>query len=357
MQPLLGFPYLKCGTRLRAERGNRKNPDVVMDQGRLIGHSGSMSSVNADRATALAEEALEAFDAMNGPRPGFRPAHAKGILIAGTFTPASAAKSLTRAPHLQRASTPVTVRLSNSSGIPTVPDNAPNASPRGMAIRFHLAEHVHTDIIAHSVDGFPARTADEFVEFLEAIRASGPGASQPTPVEDFLATHPAALAFVQAAKPMPASFSKAIFYAVNAYRFTTAEGVSQYGRYRIQPENSTAYLDPDGEATAAPNYLFDEMKTRLGNGPVKMRILVQLASKEDIVDDSTVHWPKSRPEIEFGTVELRSVVPNNDAEQRHIIFDPIPRVDGVEPSEDPLLEPRAILYLMSGRRRRAGYPG
>jgi len=56
---------------------------------------------------------------------------------------------------------------------------------------------------------------------------------------------------------------------------------------------------------------------------------------------------------EFGTIELTSVMPDNDAEQRHIIFDPIPRVDGIEPSEDPLLDPRAAVYLMSGRRRRA----
>jgi len=75
----------------------------------------------------------------------------------------------------------------------TVPDNHPDASPRGMAIRFHLAGHVHTDIIAHSVDAFPVRTAEEFVEFLRAIHASGPCAANPTPVEKFLSTHPAAL--------------------------------------------------------------------------------------------------------------------------------------------------------------------
>jgi len=32
--------------------------------------------------------------------------------------------------------------------------------------------------------------------------------------------------------------------------------------------------------------------------------------------------------------------------------DPIPRVDGIEASADPLFEPRANIYLMSGRRRR-----
>lgn len=30
---------------------------------------------------------------------------------------------------------------------------------------------------------------------------------------------------------------------------------------------------------------------------------------------------------------------------------PIPRIDGIEPSSDPLLELRAAIYLLSGRRR------
>jgi catalase len=48
-----------------------------------------------------------------------------------------------------------------------------------------------------------------------------------------------------------------------------------------------------------------------------------------------------------------TIAPNNEAEQRQIMFDPIPGVDGIESSGDPLLEPRATVYLLSGRRRRA----
>jgi catalase len=84
-----------------------------------------------------------------------------------------------------------------------------------------------------------------------------------------------------------------------------------------------------------------------------MRISVQLATQEDVIDNSTVHWPEERIEADFGTVEFTAVLPNNDAEQQHIIFDPIPRVDGIEASDDPLLDPRATIYLASGRRRRA----
>jgi catalase len=316
-----------------------------------------MTPAKADPATAMAEEVLRAFDDINGPQPGFRSAHAKGILLGGRFIPSSAAASFTRAPHLQRSSIALTVRFSGSTGIPTMPDNDPNASPRGMAMRFHLAEHVHTDIIGHSVDGFPVRTVEEFLELLRAIHGSAPGVASPAPIETFLATHPAAAEFIQAPKPLPASFSKESFYAMNAYRFINQEGVSRYGRYRIRPDGPNQYLDAAASARQTANYLFDEIRQKLAQGSVKMRIAVQIAAHEDVVNDSTVHWPAERPEIDFGTIELSSVLRDSDTEQRHIIFDPIPRVDGIEPSQDPLLEPRATIYLMSGRRRRsAGKP-
>lgn len=84
-----------------------------------------------------------------------------------------------------------------------------------------------------------------------------------------------------------------------------------------------------------------------------MRIAVQIADPQDVVDDSTAHWPSDRAVMEFGTLELTAEAENNDSEQRHIIFDPIPRVQGIETSGDPLSEPRASTYLLSGRRRRA----
>src|ERR1700742_2775666 len=121
---------------------------------------------------ALGQDLLQQFDTLFGLHPGFRPAHAKGVMLTGEFTPSPEAASLTDAPHVVQPSTPVTVRFSNSTGVPVIPDNDPNADPRGMAIRFNLAEHVHTDIVAHSTDGFPTRTGQEFLEFLRAVAAS-----------------------------------------------------------------------------------------------------------------------------------------------------------------------------------------
>ena len=308
-----------------------------------------------EKLLALSRETIEAFDKVNGGvHPGFRPAHAKGILLRGTFTPSSEAASLTRAPHLHRNSTPVTVRFSDFAGIPTVADNDPQgAGPRGFAVRFHLADHVHTDIIGHSVNSFPLRTAEGLVEFLNAVIATNPAGPHPNAIEQFLAAHPAAMRFVQIPKPIPTSFARESFFAVSAFKFTNAEGMSRYGRYRVLPVAGNEYLGETEAAARGPNFLFDEIKERVARGPVRFRVAVQLADERDAINDATVGWPEERPQRAFGEISLSEIAANNAGEQQHIIFDPIPRVDGIEASADPLFEARANIYLMSGRRRRA----
>jgi catalase len=306
-----------------------------------------------EKLLALANDLLQQFDQLFGLNPGFRPAHAKGTMLSGTFMPTPAAGTLSRAPHFTRESTPVTARFSNSTGVPLIPDKDPNADPRGMAIRFHLGDRVHTDIVSHSTDGFPTHTGTEFLEFLRAVAATTPDSPHPTPIEAFLGSHPAALAFVQTPKPAPASFARETYFGVTAMQFTNRDGVSRYGRYRILPEAGNQHLSAEETAAKDANFLFDEIAERIAAGPVPYKVAVQLAEEGDEVNDATIHWPADRELLEIGTLVLTEPVADNAAEQKHVIFDPIPRVDGIEPSDDPLLELRAAIYLLSGRRRRA----
>ena len=308
---------------------------------------------NDEKVVALANDLLAQFHKLFGPHPGFRPAHAKGLMLHGTFRPAPGATSLSKAPHVTRESTPVTVRFSNSTGIPTLPDNVPDANPRGLAIRFNLADHVHTDIVSHSTGGFPTRDGAEFLEFLKAAGASGPEVPSPKPIERFLGSHPAALRFVQTPKPFPSSLARETYFGVTAFRFTYAQGESKYGRYRIVPEAGNDYLGDDAVARLSADYHYEELGHRLKQGPIRFKILVQVAAPGDITDDATVHWPEDRKLVELGAFELTAVLEDSLVQQKHIIFDPIPRVEGIEPSADPLLELRAAIYLLSGRERRA----
>ncbi|RSL14760.1 catalase [Edaphobacter aggregans] len=300
-----------------------------------------------EKVLALSEALLKEFETIFGLHPGFRPVHAKGTLLTGTFTPSKDATWLTRAPHATRESTPVTVRFSDSTGIPLIPDNDPNANPRGIAIRFNLAEHVHTDIIAHSANAFPASNGQEFLEFLKGVTQS-----DPAKVQEFVGSHPKALAFVSVLGPTPSSFARENYFGLTAMKFINKDGVSRYGRYTIAPEAGEDHLDPAAVASKGPNYLFDELAERLAKGPIKLKVTVQVAEDGDNVNDATVHWPAERKVVEVGTIALTEQVADDAPEQKQIIFDPIPRVDGIEPSDDPLLELRAAVYLISGRRRR-----
>lgn len=295
------------------------------------------------KVLALSEDLLKEFTVLFGSHPGFRPVHAKGILLKGTFAGSPEGKALTKAPHVRRERVPVVVRLSDTTGVPTIPDNDPNANPRGAAVRFYLAERAHTDVVAHSVNAFPAKTPQEFLEFLKAV-ASG----NPMP---FLETHPAAMKFVQPI-PVPASLARDEYFGITAMKFTNSDGVSRFGRFRLVPQDGVENLDEATAQAKSADFLFDELKERVAKGTVNFKVVVQVANDGDVVDDCTNIWPEDRKLVSLGTIELTALVPNDALEQKHLIFDPLPRVEGIDPSGDPMLAFRAELYLMSGRRRR-----
>lgn len=286
-----------------------------------------------------------------GPHAGYRANHAKGIVTIGEFVPAPSAASITKAAHLQRTASKVTVRFSNASGVPNIPDANGNGFPKGMAIRFDLPKGVSTDMVVISTNGFPVGTPEDFLTFLKAIEASGPGVAKPTPVENFLATHPATLKFVTMSKPAPVSFATQAFYGVNAFKFTNAKGESHFGRYRIEPLAGQQFLSAEETEKATPNYLMDELPVRLKKEPVKFRISVQLAEKDDVINDGTQVWPGTRKIVELGTLTLRSVHADGSKFEKGTMFNPLTLLDGIAPSDDPILLARPAAYAVSFGRR------
>jgi catalase len=121
------------------------------------------------------------------------------------------------------------------------------------------------------------------------------------------------------------------------------------GLFRMQASSTSTTRPPKAKDV---NFLFDDLTRRVSAGPISFRIVVQVANENDVVDNATIHWPEDRPLVDLGRLALTGKVPDAGHEQKQIIFDPIPRVDGIEPSDDPLLELRAAIYLISGRRRR-----
>ena len=107
---------------------------------------------------SLPTQLVDALNGVFGKQTDNRAVHAKGIVLEGKFTPSADAATLSKAPHLQSGTTvPVTVRFSDFAGVPTIPDTDPNASPRGMAVKFKLPDGSNSDLVMHSYNGFPDR--------------------------------------------------------------------------------------------------------------------------------------------------------------------------------------------------------
>ena len=266
------------------------------------------------KAKDVSEQIVDTMNAIFGKHPGYRAAHAKGIVCEGEFTPAPTAAGLSRAPHLQVRGKPVrvTVRFSDSTGIPTVPDGSPDANPHGLAVRFHLSQGGGTDIVSNAYNGFAVSTAEDFLALLQALAGSGPDAPKPKPIEKFLATHPKAVKAITAPKPTPVSFATEPYFGVNAFLFTNRDGKARYGRYQFRPEAGAKFLSAEDAAKQPANFLIDELGGRLSKGPAKFRLVVQLAAEGDPVNDATAVWPDDRPTVELGVDGRQLDFPGDD---------------------------------------------
>ncbi|WP_394780246.1 catalase family peroxidase [Undibacterium sp.] len=279
-----------------------------------------------------------------------RAIHAKGIVLEGSFTPAASAAGASMAPHLQKKTVPVIVRFSNFAGIPDIPDNHPLAAPRGLAIRFKLADGSTTDLVTHSFNGFPSANTDQFRELLQALAASGPTASKPTKLDAYLAEHPIAKAFLTTPKPAPVSYASLPYYGVNAFKFTNAKGKFVYGRYRIVPVGDAAYLTDEQASKAAPDYLATDIVQRVQKKPAQFKVLLQIAGKDDHVDDPSVAWPEDRRLMELGTLSINKAVADSAAAQKALVFMPNSLPKGIE-VEDQMANARSSAYAVSFGRR------
>jgi catalase len=296
---------------------------------------------------SLAEEAVDAINAISGVHPGHRAAHAKGTLLTGTFTPAPDAGRLTTAAHMQGEPSRVTARFSNGGGDPGIPDYAREG--RGMAVKFYLPDGSKTDIVGLTLPCFFVRTPEDFIAFTKARLE--PEKLMP----DFLGAHPEALPAIQAAlgADPPDSYATCGYNAIHSFRWVDPEGGSRYVRYRFEPEAGERTIPGEEAKARGADYLRDEI---LARPETAFRLIVILAGEGDPVDDATVAWPEERERIEVGRLVLTGPETGREGDGDILVFDPTRVIPGIEPSDDPILHFRPRAYSVSVTRR-TGYVG
>ncbi len=299
----------------------------------------------ADLPTRLVDVMNKIF----GVHPGFRAQHAKGVVAEGSFAATPEAAKLSKAAIFSGASIPVTVRFSDNTGLPNVPDGIGDANPHGIAIKYHLPDGGETDMVMNSLHFFPVATGEEFLALLTALSQSPPDAAHPTPLEQFVSAHPSVpLAFGSA--HTPDSFAHEEYYGINAFILVNAAGEKQAVRYQIIPEK-IVHLDPKDAAAKSPDFLIDDLTSRLKDGPVAFHLKAQLAAPGDQTKDPSKPWPDDRKLVDLGTLTISKAVPDSLDAQKKLLFVPSALIDGIQQSDDPLVDTRAAAYAVSFSRR------
>jgi catalase len=316
----------------------------------LVGASLALTSGALAQDAATAEQTIDVMNTLFGKHPGARANHAKGVVAEGSFTPSAEAARISKASLFQGPAVPVTIRFSDATGVPSIPDGSANANPHGLALKFKLSDGSDMDVVTNSLKYFPVATGEEFRDLLKAVAASGPDAAHPTALETFAAAHPAAATAGGTAKT-PSSLARQTYNGVNAFIFVDASGKRQPFRFRIVPEQGEEILPADEAAKRDPNFLMAEIGPRVAQAPAKFRVLAQLAEPGDPTNDATKPWPDDRRTVDLGTLAVTKAVPDSAEAEKALLFMPNALTDGIEVSDDPLIDARVQAYAVSFGRR------
>ncbi len=296
-----------------------------------------------------ADVPTQIVDVMNklfGVHPGFRANHAKGIVVEGSFVATPEAAELSKAAIFGGAKIPVTVRFSRTRpALDRISRTASRTRPaRNFLINIICGRTAETNV-TNSLHFFPVATGEDFLGLLTAITQSPKDAPHPTALETFISTHPT-VPLAMATLHTPDSFAHEEYYGINAFVFVNKNGAKQAVRYQIVPDK-VVYLDPKDAAAKAPDFLMDELPARLKDGPVTFHLKAQLAEPGDQTKDGSKPWPDDRKVVDLGVLTIDKAVPDSLDAQKALLFLPTSLTDGIEESDDPLIDTRAAAYAVS----------
>jgi catalase len=164
----------------------------------------------------------------------------------------------------------------------------------------------------------------------------------------FLAAHPesaAAMAVIKKHPPSP-GFADSPFSSLITFFFVNDHGVRTPVRWSFVPQQQA--LAP---RSGGSNTLFDALIRQLRSGPLQWRLILTVGAPGDPTTDATLPWPSDRRTVDAGVLTLTDIETEAAGNARDINFDPLVLPDGIEPSDDPLLNARSTVYAASYRAR------
>jgi catalase len=293
---------------------------------------------------------INTFQEVNGPHPGFRRNHAKGVCVSGTFESNGQGSRLSKAVVFRPGRVPVVGRFSLAGGMPYQTDAL--RTVRGLGLQFSPPDGEEWRTAMVDLPIFAVHTPEAFREQLVAMEPDPKtGKPDPAKVKAFLDRHPEsarAIQTIQAQTP-PSGFDDSTYNSLNAFWLVDAAGRSTPVRWSMVPAEPLTFVAPATQGD--PNFLFDALIARLHRQPLRWHLVLTIGQPGDPTNDATVAWPEDREKLDVGTLTIDSIEAEATSPARTINFDPLILPDGIVGSDDPLLSARSAVYSVSFRRR------
>jgi len=301
-----------------------------------------------------ANEIVEKINRVLGKFEGYRSLHADGRLYKGSFQANATAAKYTRAIHMQGHEVPVTVRFSKGGGDPF----AHFGSTVGMATRFYLSDGRVTNLVMLSQKLFIANTVEQFLELLNSglpLQAGGPPNLEG--LKAFLAVNPnSAKVFKMRAENLaPTSFASTEFNSVHAFLLSSLQGNVTPARFHWVPVEGIAGQPVEDLAKQEADVLYKELEARLEQRPVAFNLELELAEPGDPLDDATALWPEERKRVVIGTLHLTGTATEQETGDLIMNHDPTALTDGIDATDDPIIQIRRGVYEVSAAQRSGGW--
>jgi len=302
------------------------------------------------------DQVVTAIEHVFGVTPGQRRNHIKGTCAAGKFVgDPKAAGVYTRSTLFSGKPVPVVARFSLAGGNPKAPDTA--ISPRGMALEFSLPNNETQHMTMLNVPVFGAAQPKTFYDQMVAMQPD-PATGKPDPekMKAFKATHPDSLALADfmAHHNPPVSYANSAYYGIHTFKFINGANKTTLVRWHFVPRDGEKRLTDAELKSMPPNFLEQKLIDRTKQGPVRWSMVIAIGQAGDSVTDPTVAWPADRKEVRVGTLTITSAMPQQGAACEKINYDPLVTSDGIEPTDDPILQFRSPAYATSFAKRISG---
>jgi len=295
---------------------------------------------------------IDKFEEVNGPHPGFRRNHAKGVCFSGYFDSNGNGVAISKAAIFAPGRVSVLGRFAVAGDQPYAADTPGNV--RSMAVLFKLSTGEEWRSGMNNIPVFIVSTPQAFYDQIAAFAPdSATGKPNPASIDAFLAKYPESAKALQliVGRPISSGFENSTFNSLNAFRFINADGQVANVRWSmvsLQPFEPVSATQP---AQGDKNYLFDALIASIHDHPLQWHLVITIADPGDPTDDATLPWPANRRQIDTGTLTVDHVESEDTSPARDINFDPLVLPDGIASSDDPLLSARSAAYSVSFTRR------